>query len=262
MDTIKDSLFEPKLADLHLKQKELQIQRKIKNHNIIFYSIVGILTMFVGCAIFFTVSKNYGSLNVLLGLPIFGVGALIEYYAYYLWEAGQELNLDIARLDELESQYKTNPPVESEIKIFERLVDININNLAIYYGLIKNHTQKSFFASIISGAIGFCLLIVGIIVGYQNQSSLAFISSASGIITEFIAAIFFYLYSKTVRELKEYHRSLLDVQNILLSFYLVKDLQGEEKVQVLCQMINSLIARHDLSIEKVPSNNKVISNEI
>jgi uncharacterized membrane protein HdeD (DUF308 family) len=249
---IKDSLFEPKLVDIHLKQKELQTQRKIENHSIIFYFAIGIIMILVGSTYFiYPFLSNYGLHNI-FGFFLASFGSIPVYYAYLLWVQGQELNLEIARLDELEKQHAKNPPIESEIKIFERLVDININNLAIYYGLIKDHTQKSFFVSIISGAIGFVLLIAGIIVGYQNESNLAFISTASGIIIEFIAAVFFYLYSKTIRELKEYHKSLLDVQNILLSFYLVKDLQGEEKAQVLCQMINSLVPRQDLPIVKVP----------
>jgi Cyanobacterial TRADD-N associated 2-Transmembrane domain len=50
---------------------------------------------------------------------------------------------------------------------------------------------------------------------YRTLHYGSYISTGAGVVTEFIAAVFFYLYNRTVRQMKEYHDSLLSVQNIL-----------------------------------------------
>jgi hypothetical protein len=96
--------------------------------------------------------------------------------------------------------------------------------------------------------------MTGICLGFLDKNNLtnnlAYLSAASGIIIEFISGIFFYLYNKTVRELKEYHNSLLDVQNVLLSFNIVQDLEGETKAEMLSQMISSLSGKRETLTSK------------
>jgi len=123
---------------------------------------------------------------------------------------------------------------------FDRLVEINVSNLDAYYGLVKRHTNNSFWVSVLAGGSGFGLIVVGLALGFNNTGDAAIISyitSGAGIVTEFITAIFFYLYNKTVRQLKEYHDSLIRVQNILLSFKIVGDTQDEGKKQSLMEMM-------------------------
>jgi hypothetical protein len=70
------------------------------------------------------------------------------------------------------------------------------------------------------------LIAVGIAFGLaqgDSANTAAFIASVSGVIVEFISGVFFVLYNRTVRQLKEYHDSLLNVQNILLALKVVED---------------------------------------
>jgi hypothetical protein len=77
-----------------------------------------------------------------------------------------------------------------------------------------------------------------------NSELITVVSVAAGIITNFVAAIFFYLYNRTVQQLKGYHDSLLDVQNILLSFKIVGDLTDEsQKAGMALNMIGFLISK-------------------
>lgn len=136
---------------------------------------------------------------------------------------------------------------------FDRLVDINVNNLEAYYSLVKAHTNKSFLVSLTAGGIGFTLIAVGLIIGFSDAATttkpMAYISAGSGVITEFIASVFFYLYSRTVRQLKEYHDSLLAVQNILLSFKIVGDTKDEaRKTDMFEHMIECLITKGKATI--------------
>ena len=95
------------------------------------------------------------------------------------------------------------------------------------------------------GLIGFALIGVGIrlaVTSDAHSPSVATLSGLAGIVTEFISAVFFYLYSKTVRQLKEYHDSLLAVQNILLSFKLVGDTSdAQEKAKMISVMLDYLV---------------------
>lgn len=134
------------------------------------------------------------------------------------------------------------PPVAQD-SYFDKLVRINVENLAAYYALVKAHTEKSFLTASAVGVIGFLLVITGLIVGFgadADARAVSYIASASGIIVEFIAGVFFYLYNRTVREMKGYHTSLLTVQNILLAFKLVGDTEGTEKAQMMGQMMSYL----------------------
>ena len=133
---------------------------------------------------------------------------------------------------------------------FDSLVTINVENLAEYYSLVKVHTNNSFRASLFVGVIGFSLIVVGVIASFGgvDKATPATIAAVSGIMVEFISGVFFYLYNRTVRELKDYHDSLLSVQNVLLSFKLVNDTEdATAKKDMTMQMCQFLLAGVELS---------------
>lgn len=137
---------------------------------------------------------------------------------------------------------------------FDELVRINVDNLSAYYSLVKKQTDKSFFISLGAGIVGFGLIIAGMILGFANGAdtrNLDYIAIASGVITEVIASVFFYLYNKTVIQLKEYHDSLLIVQNILLAFKLMEDIEKEEiKTEMLSLVLSGLVGKHSTYDDK------------
>ena len=147
---------------------------------------------------------------------------------------------------------------------FDRLVEINVENLGSYYALVKNQTDKSFAVTIAIAVVGAILLFAGLTAGFVSQKEhLAYLTSGAGIVTEFIASIFFYLYNRTVRQLKEYHDSLLAVQNVLLSFKLAGDRpEGDAKTQMIADMLAYLVRRDRSDSMRVkPGNPKVSSYE-
>jgi hypothetical protein len=156
----------------------------------------------------------------------------------------QELSLLNAR-KRVSSQLSVQPD-QAPLTYFDRLVTINVENLAAYYELVKDHTEKSFNVAVIAGIVGFMLIVAGLVTSFFQESSsthAAAISAGSGVITEFISAIFFYLYNRTVASMKGYHDSLLSVQNVLLSFKLVGDTDacGDTKARMVEQMLGYLI---------------------
>jgi diacylglycerol kinase len=134
--------------------------------------------------------------------------------------------------------------IKDDGKYFVKLVEININNLSEYYLLVKSQANLSFLTSIGAGISGFLLICIGLILGFDNENNIeiSYLATTSGILTEFIATTFFYLYNKTVRQLKEYHDSLIDVQNVLLAFKLIDDISiPEDKAKTIQKMVEFLV---------------------
>lgn len=146
----------------------------------------------------------------------------------------------------LQGPATTSEEEQSADSYFNSLVRINVGNLGEYYGLVKRHANRSFNVAWIVGVVGFILigagLISGFVTGSENQS-VSYLATGSGIVVEFISGVFFYLYNRTGRQMKEYHDSLLVVQNILLSFKLVGDTQDPgAKVNMIGQMLTYLVS--------------------
>ncbi len=131
---------------------------------------------------------------------------------------------------------------------FDELVRINIENLDRYYRLVEAQTSRSFTTSIVTGLIGFALVAGGLAIGLSDAESqhLSYVSAGAGLFTEFISAVFFYLYRRTVRQLKDYHDSLLSVQRVLLAFKAIDDLSDEDqKVEMLRLVIDHLMTTQE-----------------
>ncbi|GHT57840.1 hypothetical protein AGMMS50239_01050 [Bacteroidia bacterium] len=126
---------------------------------------------------------------------------------------------------------------------YNSLLKMNLENLSDYYVLVKSHTAKSFHITLILIILGFILICSGLIASYCFSDMISsYLISGAGIIIEFISCVLFFLYNKTIRQLKEYHDSLLRVQNILVSFRLVEAITDENaRGNTITKMIESII---------------------
>jgi hypothetical protein len=185
-------------------------------------------------------------------LAFFGIVYCLGFTAYFMILrqsrlASMKQELDVLRAKRRIAARNTLATSEgAPPSYFDRLVDINVTNLEAYYGLVKVHTNNSFQVAISAGCVGFVFIITGLIIGFTNLANaqaISYMSAGAGIVTEFISGVFFYLYNRTVRQLKEYHDSLIQVQNILLSFKIVGDTRDENRKNVLMElMMKCLIA--------------------
>lgn len=162
------------------------------------------------------------------------------------WIGGMENQAEIEKLESLKRWHLTLLSNQGGETYFDRLVKINVDNLAEYYSLVKGHTKQSFELSAVVASIGFGLIVAGVTAQFLGNvaSDSAYVTTAAGTIVETIAGLFFYLYNKTVRQLKEYHDGLLDVQNILLSFKLIDGAKDEAtRAGMTSKMIEFLATR-------------------
>ena len=134
---------------------------------------------------------------------------------------------------------------------FDSLVRINVENLAAFYVLVKGHTDKSYKVAMRVCVFGFFLIIAGLILTIVNVSSNpigSYITIASGVLTEIIAGVFFYVYNRTTRQTKGFYDSLLTEQNILLSFKLMEGAKDEnERAKLVSQMLTNLMNKQHAS---------------
>lgn len=196
---------------------------------------------------------------VILGLDYFNQINLSLWFTIPLWILfvllslagfGTDPNKTLTEIEKLQSIKKIHfsfLDVKDE-PYFDKLVKINVENLSEYYLLVKEHTKQSFTLSVAVIGIGFILIAGGLGIGFfkPELKDISYVSTASGTIISFIGGSVFWLYSRTVLQLKHYHDSLLDVQNILLAFKLVESTtDATERSNMTQKMIDFLSSRRN-----------------
>lgn len=169
----------------------------------------------------------------------------------FFYQQTKILKRDLSKLLKEKKDIEQKKEINSEPSdYFNELVIININNLRDYYELVKDSNIRSFWFSLIIASIGIIFIFAGLMAGFSGKpeyKDITYISSATGIFIELVTALLFYLYNKTVIQLKEYHSSLLDVQNILISFKLIKDIKNESiRTETIKEMLSLLTRREKM----------------
>ena len=127
-----------------------------------------------------------------------------------------------------------------EEDFFTKLVNINFKYLDKYYLQTQVQADRSFYFAIIAAMISLAMVIFGIGLMYRGEAKPAYVSAGAGILGEFIAAVFFYLYNRTVLRMSEYHHKLVLTQNISLALKTADSLDAEEKKKALAAIIVEL----------------------
>jgi len=119
--------------------------------------------------------------------------------------------------------------------IFKYILLINISALEGYVAQTRIQAQQSFQLSKIIAIVGFIILSVAIVLsifltmtGNDNLKA-AYLGGIAGVITEFTAGIFFYLYNKTLQQINLFHDKLVSMQQISMSYMAANLIQNEEK---------------------------------
>ena len=192
---------------------------------------------------------------VLLGMVAYIVliGA-VQIPIRAFWRAKLERDLSTGltlRSEELQEKLDEN--------FFTNLVKINFKYIDKYYLQTQVQANKSFALTAAAACVSFFIIVAGILILYldPNRVQPGYVATASGILGEFIAAVFFYLYNRTITKMGEYHEKLVLTQNIGLALRITEDLPLPEKttaqvrlVEALCQDINQYLTG---SAAKTPS---------
>ncbi len=143
----------------------------------------------------------------------------------------------------------TTIPNELELDIDKNLIKLSYKYLDQYYLQTREHAQKGFIVTITISIAGAIIIAIGLIAMFFGNTSPAYITTASGVIVEFISAIYFYLYNRTIQGMNSYHKKLVLSQNIALALKLSNSLE-ENKDRAKLDIINELIKDINIHIEQ------------
>lgn len=125
--------------------------------------------------------------------------------------------------------------------IFENSIKMSYKYLDEYYAQTRDQARKGFIITFCVAIFGALLVGFGILMMFLEKTNPSYITCASGVITEFIAAIFFYLYNKTITSMSNYHNKLVLSHNISIALRVADSLPEMDKVQTKDEIIKELL---------------------
>lgn len=132
----------------------------------------------------------------------------------------------------------------SDSAAYDNLIKISCKYLDQYYLQTREQAQRGFAVTVAVSLFGALLITAGVAAMFLGVTTTAYVTSASGIITQFISAVFFYLYNKTVARMGSYHTKLLMTQNISIALAaadsLPEDQQADAKKEIIGELIKNL----------------------
>lgn len=143
-----------------------------------------------------------------------------------------------------------------EEDIYENSIKMSYKYLDQYYLQTREQAQKGFFVTVCISIFGAALIGVGILAMFLEKVEPSYITCASGVITEFISAIFFYLYNKTVTSMSKYHNKLVLSQNISIALKVADTLPDSDKTKAKNTIIDELLKDVNSYLTKSDTENK------
>jgi hypothetical protein len=217
-----------------------------------------LLSTFVGGGLLYFESVVKGSVPPTLvdSLPPIIIGSIGGAFFYALFVGyitllysmiGNRIDSKLAMegVEELQENIEDN--------FFTQLVRINFKYIDQYYRQTQEQANKSFILAMLACVSGLIIVGLGIIMMYQGKTDPAYVTTSTGLLTEFIAAIFFYLYNKTIVKMAEYHQKLVITQNISLALKIAQELPDAERVEAQKELIKQLSSDVNIHLSSVKS---------
>ena len=163
-------------------------------------------------------------------------GLFVVTYTLLLMEASQNgIKRKILEYEAINLQEEVNND------IFENSIKMSYKYLDQYYLQTREHAQRGFMITVCVSLFGAILLGIGIVAMFFGNIKPSHISCASGVITEFIAAIFFYLYNRTISSMSKYHDKLVLSQNISIALKVSETLSDTERNETKKLIVSELL---------------------
>lgn len=160
------------------------------------------------------------------------------------------LHLLILVIAKVSKRVLSNRKIENEIDslqeqlekgdFFTTLIRINFRYIDKYYLQTQVQADKSFYLSAAAAIVSLVMILAGIGMMFLGKTNSAILTTASGVLGEFIASVFFFLYNRTVSEMSKYHQKLVLTQNISLALKMAEQLPESEKPTAQLTLINCL----------------------
>jgi hypothetical protein len=146
-----------------------------------------------------------------------------------------------------------------EVDFVTNLVKINFKYIDRYYLQTQLQANKSFTLAAIVSVLSVVIIAIGIGMMMYSPPDLApaYVTAAAGVLSQFISAVFFYLYNQTILKMSEYHRKLVLTQNISLALKISDELPEAERAKARACLIDRLSENFNLYLSQEPQGSKV-----
>lgn len=117
------------------------------------------------------------------------------------------------------SQRRNSKPSEKKEKdFFDRIIDINNDNLSDYYQQVRKNVNNLLYVGIFVGLAGFLFILISLIIGAISGKNLnlVYLSTVTGIIIDSFAGTFFIQYGKSIKNMQFYFEGLLKTQDKII----------------------------------------------
>lgn len=140
--------------------------------------------------------------------------------------AEREFNEKLNEIVKKQNSYEEKLEANDDLGLIPMVTYSRIE-LEQYYKIGLTQTRKSYSYSIVSMRIGFLIIILGIILylfpsQFTNQELISgnfqILTIASGILTEFISALFLWIYKSSVNNLTYFYNRQIFIHNTLLAY--------------------------------------------
>ncbi len=122
-----------------------------------------------------------------------------------------------------------------------------------YYEINKQHLQWSFWASLGALIVGLLVLAAGVGLALSDITSVpAALTTAGGVLTQFIGVGFFYLYSKNLRQSNTFFERLVKNEDTMAAIRLIADLPEKNRLEATERLVYALVMRNEPKSEVSP----------
>lgn len=232
-----------KYSKISAKQQLMLLESRKRN---IWISLLYILfgAMFAAVYLYFSYEESWNSelkpVNYIIAAAIW---IFISLFSIIYWNLMIEFRKTRYRRELIEEEID-NISSDDEEDLLKNSLQMSYKYLDQYYLQTREQAQKGFFVTITVSICGAIIIGIGIIAMFVGKGNAAYITTASGVITEFIAAVFFYLYNKTIQSMGTYHNKLVLSQNIAfalkISDSLSDDIKNESKKNIIEELIKDI----------------------
>jgi hypothetical protein len=141
--------------------------------------------------------------------------------------------------------------------VAEETTDTNnqfVSKLQDFYDTGQFQQKVSFWVSIVAVTIGFIVILFSIYIFLTNPEKIkeSVLLGVAGVISEFIAAAFFYIHNKNLTQLNTYFEKLIKLQDTQLAISLVEKMNEKSHDYMYMSIINVLILRNEPNKELTP----------
>ena len=229
----------------NLTGKKAKLVQSIKAHR--FTLLKEAIFAVCGCAFGSLLYMAFGHKPLQYTFPDMAIWLIIPGFislaicSFVLWGTQINLQNDLDETDRKLVQMGADELKENIAEdFFTKLVQINFTYIDKYYSQTQRQADKSFKLCSIAALAGLVIILLGIGMMFLNHTSPAYVTTASGMLGEFIAAVFFYLYNKTVLKMSEYHQKLVITQNISLALKITEGMDTKQKAEASAILIDRL----------------------